>query len=258
MSVFSQTMPVDEIVIADDSSTDGSRELIDSLVREYKNIKPVLRERNVGVAANRDLAVREASGQLITTLDGDDWFLPDKIEAEYRRLQFASQSNLIAYSNICLAQKTGEIIDCLDTSAFANLNERQKMRWLASRLGPIPRDMLLPKNLYIEVDGLRHLLPRYEDWDFKMRLAAHQAKWVHSGTSGVVYRQTESGLSSVGSVAQLNSQYRVLFDNSKLLIPIIGYHGFTEAIGRVVLRAATLTAKRMVHAGRAWMWNGEK
>ena len=79
-SVAGQTMPVDEIIITDDASTDGSQDLIQSLAAIHPRIRPILRETNIGVAANRDLAVREARGELITTLDGDDYYYPEKIE----------------------------------------------------------------------------------------------------------------------------------------------------------------------------------
>ena len=84
MSVVKQTRPLDEIIIADDASADGSQDLIDALSHAFPNINPIIRERNLGVSANRDLAMREAHGDFVTYLDGDDHFLPTKIEAEAR------------------------------------------------------------------------------------------------------------------------------------------------------------------------------
>lgn len=79
LSVVNQTLPVNEIIVADDGSTDGSRDLITSLAHEYSQIKPIFREKNLGVSINRDLAIRAAQSNLITTLDGDDCYSPKKL-----------------------------------------------------------------------------------------------------------------------------------------------------------------------------------
>jgi glycosyltransferase involved in cell wall biosynthesis len=57
-----------------------------------------LRERNLGVAANRDLGIRDARGDFITQLDGDDPFLPTMIEAEAKAL--GQRSHAIACSDV--------------------------------------------------------------------------------------------------------------------------------------------------------------
>src|SRR2546423_14971637 len=82
LSVVHQTRPPDEILVADDASTDGSPDIIRSLADAHASIRPILRDRNLGVTLNRDLALREATGDFVTSLDGDDYFLPEKLEKE--------------------------------------------------------------------------------------------------------------------------------------------------------------------------------
>jgi len=95
-SVLEQSMRVNEIIITDDGSTDGSREIIRSFANQYSILRPIFREKNLGVAANRDLAVRVATSHLITTLDGDDYYFPNKIENEYLALEAGGD---VAFSN---------------------------------------------------------------------------------------------------------------------------------------------------------------
>ena len=85
-SVLSQTRVPDEIIVADDASTDGSRDIIQSIAVNNKLVKPVFREKNLGVAANRDLAICDARSDFITTLDGDDFYYQSKIEKEIAAL----------------------------------------------------------------------------------------------------------------------------------------------------------------------------
>ncbi|MEM6338710.1 MAG: glycosyltransferase family 2 protein [Pseudomonadota bacterium] len=239
ISVISQTMFVDEIIIADDCSTDNSRELITSLAGKYHQIRPIFREKNLGVAANRDLAIRAANGDLVTTLDGDDFYLPQKIEKEYAAMQ--NNSCLVAYSDILLVNHEGKDISFKKTSKFSLFNEKDRLNWLASRLGHIPRDMLFTKQLYLEVDGMNHQIPVYEDWDFKIRLAAQPSKWAYSGVKGTAYRQTGSGLSSMNSRKLIKDQFEVLWLNRDLLEKHIGQLGVWKSFARLFARGGFKT-----------------
>ncbi|HAG84727.1 MAG TPA: hypothetical protein DCL61_27135 [Cyanobacteria bacterium UBA12227] len=235
MSVINQTMPVAEIIMADDGSTDGSRELITSLAQQYSQIKPIFREKNLGVATNRDLAIREANSDLITTLDGDDWYSPEKIEREFLAIQ--NYSVAIAYSDIQQVYSDSKKICCWNISEFSSLDRKQRLRWLAHLLGYIPRDMLIPKKLYLEAGGMQHNLALYEDWDLQIRLAAYPNPWMHSGIVGINYRRTDSGLSQSNSVLRhTQCQYQILMSNHQLLKEHIGEYEFWFAIAKVFIR----------------------
>ncbi len=243
MSVVSQTMAVDEIIIADDVSTDDSREIINSLASKYNQIRPIFREQNLGVAPNRDLAIKAANGDLITTLDGDDFYFSNKIEKEYAAMQ--KNSSLVAYSDILVVNHQGKDIRLQDTSKFSFFDEKDRLNWLASRLGNIPRDMLVTKQLYLEVDGMNHQIPVYQDWDFKIRLAAKSGRWAYSGVKGTAYRQTGSGLSSMNAVKHIKDKCEVLWSNRDLLEKHIGKLGLWKSFGQVFSKGGYLALAQM-------------
>ena len=56
-----------EIVVADDSSADGS---IDELATQHPGVRIVRHERRQGVASTKDLGARSASGDVLVFLDG--------------------------------------------------------------------------------------------------------------------------------------------------------------------------------------------
>ncbi len=236
LSVVNQTKPVDEIIVADDGSTDGSRDLITSLAQEYSQIKPIFRQKNLGVTLNRDLAIRAATSELITTLDGDDWYSPQKIEMEYLAIENNLES--IAYSDVNLADIDGQITRCLDLSNFSSFEIEQRLNWIISHVTEIPRDMLFSKKLYLDVGGLRHNLDKYEDWEIKIRLSAYPNQWIHSGIVGINYRSTDSGLSKINPIIHAKYQYQILITNYDLLKNNIGETGFWLAIAKVTRRAA--------------------
>lgn len=79
-SVRAQTLPADEIVIVDDGSSDGTRELCRTF---GTGVRYVARE-NGGLAAARNTGVAATSGEWLLFLDADDVLLPDALASLLR------------------------------------------------------------------------------------------------------------------------------------------------------------------------------
>lgn len=81
-SVLSQTYANWELLIADDCSTDRSREIIGAYAQKDCRIRPIFLENNGGAARARNAALIEAKGKWIAFLDSDDMWLPEKLERQ--------------------------------------------------------------------------------------------------------------------------------------------------------------------------------
>ena len=65
-----------EIVVGDDGSNDGERDLLKDLQKTYPDkIKLVFNDENLMVTRNYVNAIHEARGEYIATLDGDDYYI---------------------------------------------------------------------------------------------------------------------------------------------------------------------------------------
>ena len=79
-SAMAQTYSPVEIVVVDDGSTDHSPEIAQRLPVRY------IRQANSGLAASRNLGIRESKGSYIVFLDADDRLKPEAIEIGVRIL----------------------------------------------------------------------------------------------------------------------------------------------------------------------------
>ena len=76
-SVLNQTYKDFEIILVDDGSTDGSRDLCDHFASSDQRIQ-VIHQENQGLSGARNTGIRQAKGEYIIFMDSDDeWLLND-------------------------------------------------------------------------------------------------------------------------------------------------------------------------------------
>ncbi|MCD8511791.1 MAG: glycosyltransferase family 2 protein [Bacillus sp. (in: Bacteria)] len=93
-SVLAQSYTNWEMIIVDDCSKDSTVEIIKEYVEQDERIRLIQLEENQGPAVARNTAINNANGRYLAFLDGDDQWLPEKLE---KQLQFMDEKQ-IAFS----------------------------------------------------------------------------------------------------------------------------------------------------------------
>ena len=97
-----------EIVAVEDCSTDGSRELLCRLAESEPRIKVILNKENLGVAAVRNIALAEASGEYVAFCDSDD----EIPKGAYAALLSAAQGRELAIGGFENRSDSGKGEEC--------------------------------------------------------------------------------------------------------------------------------------------------
>lgn len=218
-SVLNQTFKPFEILIVDDCSMDGSRELIRSYAKEYDFIKFVLHERNRGVSGVRISALSNISGDYVTYVDGDDIYLPHKLETEVKLLS-KGEYDLTFTNNIYVNPDDVGDIKWIWASNSSSMPSPGNM-FIETLTRRFPRESLFRMEL-VKMDLLRKTgfhdekLKIYEDYDLRIRLA-RIAKINYSLEPTTKIRISKNGLSK-SSLHLHYESFNYIFDKYQDLV----------------------------------------
>lgn len=165
-SALAQDFPSFEVVVADDCSTDSTRDIVAGY--DDPRVRLVVRDRNGGAAAARNTGVAAARGRYIAFLDSDDVFLPGKLATQHAALRAASPAQRLS----CTAFRIelldqGQVIDWYhrpDAASFEGL-------FKGCSLGP-GSTLMAERSVLDEVGPLDTSLRRFEDWEWLLRYVA--------------------------------------------------------------------------------------
>ncbi|PAM94234.1 hypothetical protein B4N84_14290 [Flavobacterium sp. IR1] len=98
-SILNQTIPIHEIVICDDNSTDETIAIINSYKNKYpKLIKVYQNNPGLGTIKNFEKAIQHTSGDLIFLSDQDDIWYYEKVARSYKFFE-ENQECVLLFSN---------------------------------------------------------------------------------------------------------------------------------------------------------------
>ncbi|MFC3121280.1 glycosyltransferase family 2 protein [Agaribacter flavus] len=162
-SAYGQTVRVDEIIVVDDGSSDGTESLINELTTEFPSLKYVKNPVNKGAPFSRNRGAEESSGSLIAFLDSDDEWMPEKLEQQIKVMERHNTHAVFTNFEFHRPQgiQRGKVKEVIEES---DLFGRNILGGTSS--------VLVRKDAFISVGGFTVELRSCQDWDLWIKLAA--------------------------------------------------------------------------------------
>lgn len=173
-SVWGQTYRLLELVVADDCSTDGSRDL---LLRLQANspipMKLELADANRGINANMSAALSASEGEYIALLDSDDLYLPGRFEEQASALD-AKPDVMVAYGNgrnVKQGQLLNRIVSPDEVSRIQNSAPASYLKDLYTRPNTLFwQGFLIRRGFLIKCGGFEKDPAIAGDWSLNIRV----------------------------------------------------------------------------------------
>jgi glycosyltransferase involved in cell wall biosynthesis len=217
-SVLNQTLPPFEIIIVDDCSTDGSQKVIAEYAQRYPDlVRPFYHRQNLGIPRNKSFALEQVRGDLVTYVDGDDRFLPRKLEMELETLLNHPDVQIV-YSNVYHINPHGRRSHLWcdgDTAPATGYVFREAFARAFPR-GSLFRNELVYYECLKETGFYDPEFAMYHDWELRIRLT-RLFKVAYCSTPLSEYRFHPGGISRSDTSRHLDEIKRVYAKHRSLL-----------------------------------------
>ena len=212
-SVLAQTWKSCEVIVVDSESTDGTAEILAT----YGEKIQVIRQKKEGPGAARNAGIKAAKGEIVSFLDSDDEWLPDKTERQVKLLEATKSSEV----KCCVCNARMEFLTGPLTSfAAADLDpERREGIWINPAEVLTTRFLLFNQVVAVRRDALEQSgyfrQGIMEDYDLALRLAL-TGPWAFIADPLVVWHeQAGDNLSRTHSQIEISSKaLEILMDIS--------------------------------------------
>lgn len=168
-SVLAQNYANLQLVVADDASTDGTKDLLLKYKNDYpETIKLVLNETNLGITGNCNSALSACTGKYIAVLGGDDVFLPNKLLKQVALME-SDKDIAISYHAVEIFQSQTD-----KTLFITNQSKNDTPLTMHELLVCcIPgSSSIMVRRSAMPTYGFEPSLPTVSDWLFNIELAA--------------------------------------------------------------------------------------
>lgn len=202
-SVLEQTYTNYEVIVIDDGSQDQTQEILKPF---FPVIKYIYQD-NQGAAKARNYGCEIAQGEFLAFLDGDDFFLPQKLAEQIAAFDNDPTIDLIQ-SGWCVVNQKGIVVSVI--KPWLNAPELNLETWVLHKCVR-PSAMILRREWWEKIGGFDHHYPPTEDLDFVLRLSLMGCKTVWLKEIHACYRQHDHNLMSGGLKVIKNTE--IVMDN---------------------------------------------
>lgn len=163
-AALGQSLAPQEVVVADDASTDGTPDALAALAAADSRVRPLRRDSNSGGVPNWNAAIAATRGELIAWCSDDDRFLPGHLEASHAYLEGHPEVGLVHSG----------FVDALEIDGEEGAIEARPLR--------------SARPLLVNRRNLFSYLIRYYDWPFHpSTIVMRREVWERTGPFDAAY-----------------------------------------------------------------------
>ncbi len=189
-SVLAQSIPIDEVIVVDNGSTDGT---VNMVRKSFPTVRLISANKR-GVSSARNKGIKISTGEWVALLDSDDQWLPTKLEKQFETyFREETESKLIHTNEIWLK----------NNNQIAQLKKHKKMggnvfnRCLALCCIS-PSSAVIRRDLFKDLGYFDENMPVCEDYDMWLRLCVNNR---------VIFLDEELVIKHGGHDDQLSTKY---------------------------------------------------
>lgn len=191
-SVVSQTAYdlIDEIIVVNDGSSDGSQVLLESLAADIGKLHIIV-SGGIGVSAARNLAIQRTDNDYIAFLDGDDYWAMDKTEKQMPAFEAFPAVGLVYGDFYDFTQPDASDAMLVSVRRYHATNNKTLATYFVNDAPIIPSTMIVRKAVLDEIGLFDTKLAVGEDTDICLRIA--EIWRFHHVCGGLAYKRRHGG-----------------------------------------------------------------
>jgi len=166
-SVLNQTLKEIEVIVVDNASVDGTEVMVKSI--PDGRISYFRHEINEGGPAARNTGIKKAKATLISLLDDDDEWFPEKLALQVAQIKNAETKIGLVYAGSEIYDETTQKILRVHSPRYrGRVYEQLLLNNILSSAS-----MLIKKECFDKVGVFDETLTSCQDWDMWLRIAEH-------------------------------------------------------------------------------------
>ncbi len=215
-ALVSQTIPHSEleIIVVNDGSTDGSKDVLDEYSRKYPELIRVFDKENGGQATARNLGIRMAKGEYIGFADSDDYVDVTMFDKMYK-LAVSQDADLVEchyHSMLELPQKEEEPLSYKEIETRGTITAHNEVKELFINPQVSPWNKLYRKSILVENDVFFPEGMIYEDTSFYIKSLPYVKKHAYLDEKLVYYSVRPSSTMTRNLGEKVGDIFKVLGD----------------------------------------------
>ena len=167
VSVLNQTFADFELIVIDDGSTDGQREVILQACQDDPRLRYVYKP-NAGVSGARNTGFNFSVGSYVAFLDADDVWLPNNLEIKLSKFQ-SGDYGLVHSDGLLINEDTAPLPGRMTGREGQLLTDM--LKWKATQV-PGPSSILVKREVLQTIGLFDTHLSTSADHDFFLRVAS--------------------------------------------------------------------------------------